>query len=129
MSEPYADSAHRWAANEDASRPVVNDRCLTCGGIRWGDKAVGPECIPSANRWRVSRRGYLILRAMEYGADIFTATEAVATTAIEHPEWDMSEERTLSEWDASEHPSVRIGSNGPADAANGTEGNPMGARE
>ena len=32
--------------------------------------------------------------------DIFAATEAVSSTAIEHPEWDMDGERhTWDQWD------------------------------
>jgi hypothetical protein len=34
------------------------------------------------------------------GAPIWAATEAVATVAIEHPEWDMEEEKTWEEWES-----------------------------
>jgi hypothetical protein len=30
------------------------------------------------------------------------AVEAVATTAIEHPEWDMTETKTWFEWEQTE---------------------------
>lgn len=55
----------------------------------------------------VSRRTYLELKAMQehapadFGlAGVFLAIEAVASTAIEHPEWDMDERRTWAEWEA-----------------------------
>lgn len=31
-------------------------------------------------------------------ADIFVIKEAVASTALEHPEWDMEEKKTPEEW-------------------------------
>lgn len=43
---------------------------------------------------------YLMLKAASGGADLFMASEAVASTAIEHPEWDMDEIRPWSEWEA-----------------------------
>lgn len=48
---------------------------------------------------RMSRRTYLTLKAMEAGGGMFLASEAVASTAIEHPEWDMDEERDFVEWE------------------------------
>lgn len=45
-----------------------------------------------------TRRRWLTCQAMLAGANIWLAVEAVATTAIEHPEWDMDEERTWAEW-------------------------------
>lgn len=47
----------------------------------------------------MSRRTYLTLKAMENGAGMAMAAEAVASTAIEHPEWDMKETRTYMEWE------------------------------
>lgn len=48
----------------------------------------------------ISRRTYLTLKAMMVdGVNIFLAREAVATTALEHPEWDMDEEHTWTEWE------------------------------
>lgn len=47
-----------------------------------------------------TRRHYLTLKAMEAGAGLFLASEAVATTAIEHPEWDLTERKTWEEWEA-----------------------------
>lgn len=49
----------------------------------------------------MSRRRYLTLKAVMDGASIFVAMEAVSSTAIEHPEWDMAEERTWQQWEKS----------------------------
>lgn len=47
----------------------------------------------------MSRRQYLVLTTIEQtGCDVFLAMEAVASTAIEHPEWDMDERQTYSGW-------------------------------
>lgn len=49
----------------------------------------------------VSLRMYLIVRTMvETDCSVPVATEAVASTAIEHPEWDMEQRRTWDEWTA-----------------------------
>jgi len=48
-----------------------------------------------------TRRRYLIMVAIANGAPAMLAIEAVASTAIEHPEWDMDERRTWTEWEAS----------------------------
>lgn len=47
----------------------------------------------------LTRREYLLLNAFAAGAYILTAQEAVASVAIEHPEWDMDEVHSLDEWD------------------------------
>lgn len=46
----------------------------------------------------MTRREYLIARACLDGSSIFLAVEAVASTALAHPEWDMDERRTWEEW-------------------------------
>lgn len=52
---------------------------------------------------RFTRRGYLILRAMqETGCGYGLASEAVASVAIEHPEWDMDLKATWAEWEEGE---------------------------
>jgi hypothetical protein len=48
----------------------------------------------------LTRRSYLTGRAVLLGANIFVAMEAVASLAIEHPEWDMEERRTWDEWES-----------------------------
>jgi hypothetical protein len=50
---------------------------------------------------KISRREYLISQSILRGTPLMLAVEAVSTTAIEHPEWDMAEERTWDEWAAS----------------------------
>lgn len=51
----------------------------------------------------MSRRQYLVLTAMEQtGCDVFLAMEAVASTALAYPEWDMSELRTFEDWEAAD---------------------------
>lgn len=48
----------------------------------------------------MTRQTYLVLAVMaEGGADYFTAMEAVSSVAIEHPEWDMQERRSIVEWE------------------------------
>jgi hypothetical protein len=48
---------------------------------------------------KITRRLYLLTKAMETGARNLVVMEAVASTAIEHPEWDMDEKRTWNEWE------------------------------
>lgn len=46
----------------------------------------------------LTRRQYLLYNAVMRGAPILAAVEAVSSTAIEHPEWDMDEKKTWLEW-------------------------------
>jgi len=61
---------------------------------------------------RMTRRAYLTLKVMmaqpehpspasmqPFATNMMVAIEAVSSTAIEHPEWDMDEERTFAEWE------------------------------
>lgn len=48
----------------------------------------------------LTRRQYLTAVAILGGAQYLLAIEAVASTAIEHPEWDMDEQRTWGEWES-----------------------------
>jgi hypothetical protein len=48
----------------------------------------------------MTRGVYLLYRALLDGAPWYVAQEAVATTGLEHPEWDMDEVRTFAEWEA-----------------------------
>ncbi len=46
-----------------------------------------------------TRREWLILETLAHGASsVMLAIEAVSTTALEHPEWDMDERKTWAEW-------------------------------
>lgn len=50
-----------------------------------------------------TRREWLIRHALLDGATPGMAREAVSSTAIKHPEWDMDgEKKTLTEWDIGE---------------------------
>lgn len=50
---------------------------------------------------QLTLRSYLTFNVMYGGrgsTNMFTAIEAVASTAIAHPEWPMDEKRTWAEW-------------------------------
>lgn len=51
----------------------------------------------------LTRRQYLVLTTMEQtGCDVFLALEAVASTAISHPEIDYDERRTFTDWESAD---------------------------
>lgn len=56
---------------------------------------------------QITRRRFLTIKALAAGAGPFLAAEAVATTALEHPEWDMEERRTFDEWNRATSPARR----------------------
>lgn len=64
-----------------------------------------PDAIAAKDLPKLSRRQYLLIKAMEPidGQPVHwaVAMEAVSSTAIEHPEWDMNEEKTWAEWEKS----------------------------
>lgn len=45
-----------------------------------------------------TRRQYMTAQAILHGANVFVAPEAVSSVALEHPEWDMNEQKTWNEW-------------------------------
>ena len=47
----------------------------------------------------ISRRMYMVTCALLDGAPVLSAIEAVTSTALAHPEWDMNELKTWSEWE------------------------------
>lgn len=47
-----------------------------------------------------TRRQFLTYQMVMEGANVWLAIEAVSSTAIEHPEWDMDEEMTWAQWQA-----------------------------
>lgn len=49
---------------------------------------------------KMSRRAYMVLRVLmeDNDVDLFTAVDAVSSTALAHPEWDMDERKTIDEW-------------------------------
>lgn len=49
---------------------------------------------------KITRRQYLMFSALEMeGSTYLMAIEAVATTALAHPDWNMDERQTWEEWD------------------------------
>lgn len=46
-----------------------------------------------------TRRQFLTYQLIVDGTPWWEAVEAVSTTALEHPDWDMDEEMTWSEWE------------------------------
>jgi hypothetical protein len=58
-----------------------------------------------------SLRGFLIIRAIDQSSgtpDVLTVVEAVASTAMAHPEWpDLESRATWAEWSAWEAESLR----------------------
>lgn len=58
----------------------------------------------------LTRRQYLVLTTMEQtGCDVFLALEAVASTAISHPEIDYDERRTFTDWESARAGNWRTG--------------------
>lgn len=51
---------------------------------------------------KITRRQYLSFKALIAGTPTLMLKEAVSTTALAHPEWDMSEEKTWEEWERGE---------------------------
>lgn len=49
----------------------------------------------------MTRRQYLLMRLLLDGHDPNLVREAVSSTAMEHPEWDMDEVRPWAEWEGS----------------------------
>lgn len=48
----------------------------------------------------ITRRFYMVAQSVMRGSGVVLAIEAVSSTAIEHPEWDMDETKTWDEWKA-----------------------------
>lgn len=49
----------------------------------------------------VTLRTWLMVQVMaETNCNWMLAMEAVSSTAIEHPEWNLDERRSMEEWDA-----------------------------
>lgn len=46
----------------------------------------------------MSLRQFLLLTALREDTNMFIAIEAVSTTALRHPEWDMNERKPLAVW-------------------------------
>lgn len=83
------------------ARDHVTEPCGECEGCReiQAINRTGSRDDVLCTPVLMSRRQYLVLRTVEQtGCDVFLAMEAVASTAIEHPEIDYSEARAYSAW-------------------------------
>ena len=50
----------------------------------------------------MSKLTYLTVKACQEGAAFWVVQEAVASTALSHPEWDLDARKTFTEWEADE---------------------------
>jgi hypothetical protein len=90
--------------SEPAWRTEQNECPNGCGLDEFGSHQGPPDCElgpmdPSGKErplW--TRRQYLTTQVILHGASPLTAPEAVSSVAIEHPEWDMDEQKTWKEW-------------------------------
>jgi hypothetical protein len=59
------------------------------------------ETVPRNNLFTkpITKREYLVVKAIFGGATYLQAKEAVDSTALEHPEWDLNEAKTFDEWE------------------------------
>lgn len=48
---------------------------------------------------RITRRAYLMRKMMMEGVQSFQVAEAISTVALDHPDWDMDEIKTWTEWE------------------------------
>jgi hypothetical protein len=48
---------------------------------------------------RYTRHQFMVYRLVMEGTPVFSAVEAVSSTALEHPDWDMDETFTWAEWE------------------------------
>ena len=76
------------------------------GGYRLG--MANEQGEEQARRATYTRRQFLeYRRVMDGGQPSWVAKEAVATAALDHPDWDLDEEMTWAEWthgEDHEHP-------------------------
>lgn len=49
---------------------------------------------------RITRRQYLVTKAMLDGAPLFLAPKAAELAAFEHPDWDLDEVDTWEAWES-----------------------------
>jgi len=50
----------------------------------------------------MSKLTYLTVKACKAGGAFWVVQEAVASTALAHPEWSLTERKTWDEWEAGE---------------------------
>jgi hypothetical protein len=116
MREPMARSAVNFV-DDSLVWPLGHRRHRGCPDRR---SPVSDPLQTTGNSFQyaeITRRDYLIVRALEMSGDgldrgdltnVFLAREAVDSTALAHPEWDMDERKTFEEWyqqaDAADEP-------------------------
>jgi hypothetical protein len=71
---------------------------MTARRERWTRE---PVVVIRDGRTLIMRRTYMVMKAFLQGTSVLVAHEAVATVALSHPEWNMSELRTFAEWEQS----------------------------
>lgn len=70
---------------------VLNPELILTASVRRHD--VRPRELSSMDDEEkpITRRAYMTREVLREGATLFLAQEAVSSTALEHPEWDMDE--------------------------------------
>ena len=48
---------------------------------------------------KMGKLQYLTVKACMGGAAFWIVQEAVASTALSHPEWELTEKKTFAEWE------------------------------
>jgi hypothetical protein len=61
--------------------------------------AITRKVLSQELKGKLTYRQYLTIQQMINGSSIWVAIEAVSSVAIEHPEWDMEEEKNWKEWE------------------------------
>jgi len=51
---------------------------------------------------KMGKLTYLTVKACQAGGSFWVVQEAVASTALAHPEWNLTERRSFSEWEGEE---------------------------
>ena len=51
---------------------------------------------------KMGKLTYLTVKACQAGGLFWVVQEAVASTALAHPEWNLTERRSFAEWEADE---------------------------
>ena len=54
---------------------------------------------------KMGKLTYLTVKACQAGGSFWVVQEAVASTALSHPEWDLVERRSFAEWVVEDGPS------------------------
>ena len=66
------------------------------------DPAYENEPLPGLEPDRMGKLTYLTIKACQGGGRFWNVQEAVASTALSHPEWNLDVRRTFAEWEGEE---------------------------